>query len=410
MSVRSADAFFARAADAVGLEDSLREALSYAQRETSVQLRIRFDDGVTRVLPGWRVQHNDARGPFKGGIRFHPNVTIDEFRTFAALMTWKTALLDLPFGGGKGGVAVDPRLLSRGELERLSRAFLRALLPVIGVRRDVMAPDVNTDERVMAWMYDEYRSRVADEPAIVTGKPVSIGGLEARRAATGRGAFLCLDAIARIWEWDRSSCRLVIQGCGAAATHLAVSAATAGYSVIGLSDSKGAILNTDGLDPVAVLEHKRRTGSVVDMPGAETVDPNVFVETECEVLAPAALEESIDEDNQDRVRARAVLEVANYPVTVEAADALEERGVRVIPDILANAGGVTVSYFEWEQGLKGSRAAGNADERLERIMADSSGEVVRRAELQGKSLREAAYELAVLRVAEAERRRMMRTA
>jgi glutamate dehydrogenase (NAD(P)+) len=411
MSARSAASFFTRTAEAMELDEPLREAFSAPQREISIQLRIPFDDGVTRVLHGWRVQHNDARGPFKGGIRFHPDVTVDEFRTFAALMTWKTALLNLPFGGGKGGVAVNPRLLSQRELERLTREFLKELLPVIGVHEDVMAPDVNTDERVMEWMYDEYRRRIADEPAIVTGKPVSLGGLEARRAATGHGAFLCLDAMARIWLWDHSSCRIVIQGCGAAGLHLAASAAAGGYPVVGLSDSKGAIVAPKGLDIKAVIEHKRRTGSVVDLPGAETVERQALVEADCEVLAPSALEEAINSRNQQTVRAKAILEVANYPVSVAAADALEDRGVHVIPDILANAGGVTVSYFEWERGMKGGKdGLGSPTLRLERAMADATFQVAGFAESSGKTLREAAYELAISRVAEAESLRMMRTA
>lgn len=365
-----------------------------------------LDDGGAKVLRGWRVQHNNARGPFKGGIRFHPDVSIDELRAFASLMTWKTALLDLPFGGGKGGIAVDARLLSERELEELARGFLRELLPVIGPRQDVMAPDVNTDERVMEWMVDEYARSVGYDPAIVTGKPSSSEGLEARPGATGRGAFFCLEAIAEAYGWDRSSCRIAIQGFGAAGRHLALSAVGAGYRLVAVGDSKGAVVNPGGLDPVQLLEHKHETGSVVDAPDGETIDCEALVGIDCEVLAPAALEEAIDVGNCDGVRARAVLEVANYPVSPAASDALEECNIAVVPDILANAGGVCVSYLEWAQNTgRENILPDEIDDRLRRMMTQSTGRVLRRAEQEGKSLRQAGYEIAVAAVADAERRR-----
>jgi glutamate dehydrogenase (NAD(P)+) len=406
VKARSVGSFFARAADALRLEENLREALSFPQREVGLQLRLPLDDGGAKVLRGWRVQHNNARGPFKGGIRFHPDVSIDELRAFASLMTWKTALLDLPFGGGKGGIAVDARLLSERELEQLARGFLRELLPVIGPRLDVMAPDVHTDERVMGWMVDEYARLVEYDPAIVTGKPSSSGGLEARPAATGRGAFFCLETIAEAYRLGRSSCRIAIQGFGAAGRHLALSAVAAGYRLVAVGDSKGAVLNPTGLDPVLVLEHKQETGSVVDSPDSETIDLEAIVGIDCDVLAPAALEEAIDVGNCDRVRARAVLEVANYPVSPEASDALEERNIAVIPDILANAGGVCVSYLEWARNTgRENILEDEIDGRLRRTMRRSTEHVLRRAEQEGTSLRQAGYEIAVALVADAERRR-----
>jgi glutamate dehydrogenase (NAD(P)+) len=406
LKAASVGSFYSRAADALGLEDNLREALSFPQRETSVQLRLPLDDGGTKVLRGWRVQHNDARGPFKGGTRFHPDVSIDELRAFASLMTWKTALLDLPFGGGKGGIAVDTRLLSERELEQLARGFLRELLPVIGPHRDVMAPDVNTDGQVMKWMVREYAARVENEPAIVTGKPSSLGGLQARPAATGRGAFFCLEAIAEAYRLDRSTCRIAIQGFGAAGRHLALSAVAAGYRLVAVGDSKGAVANPAGLDPVALLEHKRETGSVVDAPDGETIDLDAIVGVDCEVFAPAALEEAIVQGNSDLVRARAVLEVANYPVTPAASGALEERNVAVVPDILASAGGVCVSYLEWARNI-GREEIGQdeVDDRLRTMMAQATERVLHRAEERGTSLRQAAYEIAVALVTDAERRR-----
>jgi glutamate dehydrogenase (NAD(P)+) len=406
VKARSVGYFFARAADALGVEENLREALSSPQRELGVQLRLPLDDGGAKVLRGWRVQHNNARGPFKGGLRFHPNVSIDELRAFASLMTWKTALLELPFGGGKGGIAVDARLLSERELEILARGFLRELLPVIGPRRDVMAPDVNTDARVMDWMVDEYANLVEYDPAIVTGKPPSSGGLEARPSATGRGAFFCLDTIAKAHRWDRSSCRIAIQGFGAAGRHLAFSAVAAGYPLVAVGDSKGAVENPAGLDPDLLLKHKHETGSVVDAPDSDTVDRDAVVSIDCDVLAPAALEEAIDLDNCDQVRADTVLEVANYPVSPGAADSLDGRNIAVVPDILANAGGVCVSYLEWahNMGLE-SISEGEVDDRLRRMMRRGTDRVLGRAKQRGTSLRQAGYEIAVALVADVERRR-----
>jgi glutamate dehydrogenase (NAD(P)+) len=406
VKARSVGSFFARAADALELEDNLREALTFPQREIGLQLRLPLDGGGVRVLRGWRVQHNNARGPFKGGIRFHPDVSVDELRAFASLMTWKSALLDLPFGGGKGGIAVDVRLLSDRELEILAREFMRELLPVIGPQRDVMAPDVNTDARVMDWMVDEYANLVGYDPAIVTGKPSSSGGLEARPGATGRGAFFCLETIAQAYRWDRSSCRIAIQGFGAAGRHLAFSAAAAGYPVVAVGDSKGAVVNRGGLEPGLLFKHKLETGSVVDAPNSETIEPEAIVEIDCDVLAPAALEEAIDLDNCDRIRAHTVLEVANYPASPGASDALEERNVIVVPDILANAGGVCVSYLEWAQNLgRENISQSEIDDRLRRMMKRSTERVLRRAEEGGTSLRQAGYEIGVALVADAERRR-----
>jgi glutamate dehydrogenase (NAD(P)+) len=406
MNARSVGSFFARAADALGLEENLRNALSVPQREIALQLRLPLDDGGTKILRGWRVQHNDARGPFKGGIRFHPDVNIEELRTFASLMTWKTALLNLPLGGGKGGIAVDTRLLSTHEFEILARTFLRKLVPVIGPEVDVMAPDVNTDERVMHWMLDEYGEVVGNDPAIVTGKPAVCGGLEARPAATGRGAFFCLEAIAQAFRWNRSSCRIAIQGFGAAGRHLALSAVAAGFPLVAVCDSKGTVVNPAGLDPTRLLEHKRETGSVVDASDSETVEADAILAVDCDVLAPAALEGAIDATNCDEVKARMVLEVANYPVSPAASDALEGRKVVVIPDILANAGGVCVSYMEWARDTgREEIAQEQVDDRLRAMMRRSTDAILRRAKERGASLRQAAYEIAVSLVAQAEERR-----
>lgn len=398
--------FFRQAADRLELEDHLTEALAGTYREVSVQVRVPMDDGTLGVFHGYRVQHNGARGPFKGGLRFHPQVSLDEIRCFSSLMTWKTALVDVPFGGGKGGVQVDPKAMSMVEVERLSRAFIRAISPVIGPMVDVPAPDVNTSAREMGWMYDEYSRMFGDSPAIITGKPIALGGSLGRAEATGRGALISLDTIAEERGWTRERIRLAVQGYGNAGSWFARLAHRLGYQVIAISDSRGAIVNPEGLDPEAVLEHKRATGSVIDYKQADTIDGEDIIAVDCEVLVPAALEESIRKENGDRVEANLVLEVANYPTTPEADEELFVRGVTVVPDILSSAGGVVVSYLEWVQNLQREHwTEQRVNDRLTELMASASREVIARANRIGASYREAAYEIAIERVAEAERAR-----
>jgi glutamate dehydrogenase (NAD(P)+) len=396
--------FFNQAADRIGLDDATRRVLETPRREVAVQVRVPMDDGSLEIYQGWRVQYNAARGPFKGGLRFHPQASLDEFRCFAALMTWKTALLDVPFGGAKGGVRVDPKLLSEGELQRLCRAFFAAIDMVVGPRRDIPAPDVNTGPREMAWMYDEYSRVNGDSPAVITGKPVALGGSLGRDAATGRGALLCLDRIAHHRGWTREKIRLAVEGYGNAGSWFAVLAHNLGYQVVAVSDSKGAILNPEGLYPRDVLEHKRETGSVVGFKHADTIDGEDIIALDCDVLVPAALEESIHVDNVGRVRANLVLEVANYPTTPEADTALTSRGVTVVPDILGSAGGVTVSYLEWAQNIQSERwSEGRVNHRLQELMEAATDAVMDRAHRNAISHRAAAYEIAVERVAEAGR-------
>jgi glutamate dehydrogenase/leucine dehydrogenase len=398
--------FFTSAADSLGLDDDLRATLSTAQREVTARVRVRMDDGSIQTFTGWRVQHNDARGPFKGGIRFHPEVCVDELRAFASLMTWKTALLDVPFGGGKGGIVSDPRILSERELETLARGFFRQLLPVIGPETDIMAPDVNVDERVMEWMADEYARLEGWDPAIVTGKPVARGGVTSRPPATGRGAFACLDAFARLRGARRSDLRVAVQGFGAAGRHLAKAAYDAGYLIVAIADSKGAVVDEKGLDPRAVIEHKRQTGSVCDSDGAETLAPDAIIGVDCEVLAPAALSGAITVENHSMVRARLVLEVANHPIPADALQGLAQRGIEVLPDILASAGGVVVSYFEWAQNRSPDDwKTADLDALLDSRMSAATEAVVERAHTTRRGLRQAAYEIAVDRVAAAERQR-----
>jgi len=401
---RAVMGFFNQAADRIGLDDATRRVLETPRREVAVQVRVPMDDGSLEIYQGWRVQYNAARGPFKGGLRFHPQASLDEFRCFAALMTWKTALLDVPFGGAKGGVRVDPKLLSEDELQRLCRAFFAAIDMVVGPRRDIPAPDVNTGPREMAWMYDEYSRVNGDSPAVITGKPVALGGSLGRDAATGRGALLCLDRIAHHRGWTRERIRLAVEGYGNAGSWFAVLAHNLGYQVVAVSDSKGAILNPEGLYPRDVLEHKRDTGSVVGFKHADTIDGEDIIALDCDVLVPAALEESIHADNVGRVQANLVLEVANYPTTPEADTALTSRGVTVVPDILGSAGGVTVSYLEWAQNIQSEQwSEGRVNHRLQELMEAATDTVMDRAHRNAISHRAAAYEIAVERVAEAGR-------
>lgn len=403
---QAVEGFFAAAADRLALGPSIRAILATHQRQTTVQVRVPMDDGTTAVFEGYRVQHNDARGPFKGGLRYHETVSIDEIKCFSALMTWKCALLDIPFGGGKGGVSVNPKLLSEGEIERLSRAFIREIAPVIGPTTDIPAPDVNTSSREMGWMVDEYGRMFGDTPAVLTGKPIALGGSLGREQATGRGGFLCLDRIAHHRGWTRDKINIAVEGYGNAASWFSLLAAQAGYRIVAVSDSKGGVHNPEGLDPRAVLDHKRATGSVVDLKHAENIAGEDLIGVDCEVLVPAAMEEHIRDDNAELVRANLVLEVANYPTTPTADDLLKARGVTVIPDILASAGGVVVSYLEWVQNLQRERwIEDRVNQRLAELMNAATDAVLARANEKGVTHREAAYEIAVERVAEAERLR-----
>jgi glutamate dehydrogenase (NAD(P)+) len=395
-----------QAADRIGLDDGARKVLSSHRREVAVSVRVSRDDGSFDVYPGWRIQHNGARGPFKGGLRFHQNASRDEFRCFSALMTWKTALLDVPFGGAKGGVKVDPKMLSVSELEQLCRAYFSAIEMMVGPYRDIPAPDVNTGPREMAWMYDEYSKSRGDSPAVITGKPVGLGGSLGRDAATGRGALFALDRIARSRRWTREHIRVAVEGFGNAGAWFAQLAHQMGYRVVAVSDSRGAVVNPEGLIPHDVLAHKRRTGSVTEFKHADSIDGDDLIGVECEVLAPAALERSIRDDNAERVRATLVLELANHPITPDGDLLLQDRGVWVVPDILGSAGGVTVSYLEWVQNLQRERwSEERVNGRLKELMESATDLVLDRAHEGGVSHRVAAYEVAVERVAEAGRSR-----
>jgi glutamate dehydrogenase/leucine dehydrogenase len=394
---------FELAADRLGLELSLREAMATPEREVTVQLRVPMDFGGFKVFRGFRVQYNNARGPYKGGIRFHSQVGLDEIRTFAALMTWKTAIMNIPFGGAKGGVQVDPKLLSEAELERLSRAYLRAIADVIGPQVDIPAPDVNTTPRIMGWMTDEYGRRFGPTPAVITGKPLVLGGSLGRDAATGRGSAICLDRLLKERGWAREDTPVAIQGFGNAGSWLALILHEMGYPVVAVSDSWGGLLAEAGLPVPQVVDHKLTTGSLEGFPETEDIPGEDLVGVDCVVLALAALEEAVTGENVERVKAQVVVETANYPVTPEADPALAERGVTVVPDILASGGGVAVSYLEWVQDLQREQwSEERVNARLAEVMGTATDQILARATGEGMSLREAAYLIAVGRVAEAE--------
>ncbi len=395
--------FYETAAERLNLELSLREALATPAREVSVQVRVPMDFGGFRVFRGWRVQHNNARGPFKGGLRFHQDVSLDEIRCFAMLMTWKTALMNIPFGGGKGGVQVDPKVLSEPELERLSRAFMRQIGDVIGPQVDVPAPDVNTTPQIMAWMADEYSRRYGPNPAVITGKPVVLGGSHGRDAATGRGSFICLEHLARNRRWLREDTSVAIEGFGNAGSWLAIILEEMGYPVVAVSDSKGGVFNPRGLHVRGVVGHKKKTGSVTGFEDAETIAGDDIFGLDCAVLTLAALEESVHVGNAEQIKAQVILETANYPVTAQADPILADRGVTVVPDILASGGGVAVSYLEWVQDLQREAwTEERVNARLGELMGAATDQVLARADTEALSLRDAAYLIGVERVAEAE--------
>ena len=391
------------AADRLGLDPKLRELLRDCKRELTVRFPVKMDSGDVRVFEGYRVQHNLARGPAKGGIRYHPATTLDEVKALAMWMTWKCAVVGIPFGGAKGGVICDPKRLSRRELEQLTRRYTTDISILLGPERDIPAPDVNTDAQVMAWIMDTYSMTVGySAPAVVTGKPVSIGGSEGRQEATARGCLYVIREAARDRGWRLDETTAVVQGFGNVGAGLARLLARDGVRVVAVSDSTGGVVNTRGLDLARLTAYKRETGSVVGFPETERVSNAELLELPCDLLAPAALEDQINRRNADRVQARMIAEGANGPVTPDADLVLGERGIPVLPDVLANAGGVTVSYFEWVQDLQSFFwEEDEINSRLERIMRRAYRAVVEMATAPGVSLRTAAQMLAIRRVAEA---------
>lgn len=393
------------AVQSLGLEPAVYEILKQPRRFVEVAVPVEMDDGTVRVFTGYRSQHNDALGPCKGGIRFHPSVKPDEVKALSAWMTIKCSLMGLPFGGAKGGVACDPRELSPRELEELSRGYVRALVHVLGPDVDIPAPDVYTNPQVMAWMVDEF-VRITQRSAfgMITGKPPVIGGSVGRVEATGRGVVIAAREILRRLGSDLAGSTVVVQGFGNVGSVAALLASRAGARVVAVSDSRGGVHAPGGLDVEEVLRHKDLTGSVAGLPGARPVSNEELLTLPCDVLVPAALENVLHEGNAWSVQARLVVEAANGPTTPEGDAILQRRGIVVVPDVLANAGGVTVSYFEWVQNLQGYYwSEDEVNGQLEQFMARACDTVWRMAAEHRTSLRDAAYLAALRRLAEAMR-------
>ncbi len=393
---------FAEAADHMRLDAEVRAVVSSPYRELIVQLPVRMDDGRLEIFHGYRVQHNAVRGPYKGGLRYHQEVDLNEVRSLAALMTWKTALVEIPFGGAKGGVTVDPTLLSRVELQKLTRVFTQKIDMALGVYRDIPAPDVNTNAQIMAWIMDEYGKKHGYTPAIVTGKPVNLGGSLGREAATGRGTVIITREACKACGIDIRRAKVAIQGFGNVGSWTARLIRELGATVVAVSDMYGGIYDPQGLDIDKVCEHLRATGSVAAMPGAKDIDNQMLLCLPVDILIPAALGGSINRDNAANIEAAMIVEAANSPVTPRADDILRARGIQVIPDILTNAGGVTVSYFEWVQNLqqfRWSEAQVNAE--LEQKMIAAWNAVHTEHQTGRLPMRTAAYVVALRRVAEA---------
>lgn len=404
----SAQHQLAEAVRQLGLDDGFHDLLRTPRREISVAVPLRHDDGRVEVLQGFRVQHNLSRGPAKGGVRFHPDTDLDEVRALAMWMTWKCALIGIPYGGAKGGVRVDPKSLSRNELERVTRRYASELMPVIGPEKDIPAPDVGTDEQTMAWMMDTYSTHAGyTVTGVVTGKPMSIGGSQGRGGATSRGVMFAAFCALRGAGLDPRDVTVAVQGFGKVGALAAQFMHDAGCTVVAVSDVGGAIYNPGGLDPQALLGHTRGGApTVVGFPGTDTLTNAELLTLDVDVLIPAALEGVLHEGNADQVKARFVVEGANGPTTPDADAVLEDRGVLIVPDVLANSGGVAVSYFEWVQDLQAYFwSEDEVNDRLKKLMERSYREVSELAAERGTSLRIAAQMIGVGRVAEAHRTR-----
>ncbi|HUH99722.1 MAG TPA: Glu/Leu/Phe/Val dehydrogenase [Nitrososphaerales archaeon] len=392
------------AAEYLNLDEGIHKWLSEPKKVIRVTFPVKMDNGKTRVFKGYRVQYNDARGPFKGGIRYHPQVSLNEVKALAAWMTWKCSIADIPFGGSKGGVVCDPKKMSLGELERLTRRYTSALGDAIGPDVDIPAPDVYTNAQTMAWILDTYsqmKGRMV--PAVVTGKPVSVGGSLGREAATGRGAAICTREAAKAIKLGLKGATFAVQGYGNVGSNYAVILEEmAGAKMVAASDSKGGIYNRKGMDARAVLAHKEKTGSVVGFPGSEKITNEELLETDCDILCPGAFENVITGEIARRVRAKLVVEAANGPTTPEADKILEREKVLLVPDILANSGGVMVSYLEWVQDLERLRwTEDQVNDTLESKMTAAFAQVHKGATSRGVSMRTGALILGVGRVAEA---------
>jgi glutamate dehydrogenase (NAD(P)+) len=400
---RIAQIQFDLAAEYLKLDQGVRQILRTPKRMLEVSIPTKMDNGQIKVFTGYRVQHNVARGPAKGGIRYHPNVTLDEVKALATWMTWKTAAVNIPFGGGKGGVICDPKRMSKPELERMTRRYASEILPVIGPEQDIPAPDVYTDSQTMAWIMDTYSmTKGYSTLGVVTGKPVSIGGSEGRKEATARGVLVVVEEACKIKKIPLRGASIAIQGFGNAGSLIAKLFAEKKARIVAISDSRGGVTNPRGIDPLKAMRYKERSGTVVGMPGTTRISNDDLLTMKCDILIPAALENVITLNNVEQIKAKLIAEAANGPTTPHADEVLARRGITLLPDILTNAGGVTVSYFEWVQDLQSffwSEAEVNA--KLESVMRRAFQEAYETTRKHRTHMRTGTYVLAVGRVAEA---------
>ena len=383
----------------LGLEQNIAKALEIPDRELTVEVPFRRDSGDMDSVIGFRVQHNNTRGPFKGGIRYHEHVDIDEVRSLATLMTWKTSLLDIPYGGGKGGIGVNPSNFSKTELERMSRRFFRAIDPIIGVNVDIPAPDVNTNAQVMSWFMDEYSQVHGYSPAIVTGKPLELGGSEGREAATGRGTAVITREASEKWGIDLKDCKVVIQGFGNVGSYAAKFLHEYGCKIIAVSDVSGGLHDKDGLDIPSLFDYNRRNRTIKGFEQGKNITNEQLLALDCDFLIPAALGSAINDSNAHSLNCKVIIEAANGPVTGDAANKLWDKRIAIIPDILTNAGGVTVSYFEWVQNLQQFKwSEDEVNQKLDKKMIQAFEEVYSIKKDQGVPMRIASFMAAIDRV------------
>jgi len=386
----------------INISETCRVRIRECERELIVRFPVKMDDGHVELFTGYRIQHNDSRGPSKGGIRYHPDVTLDDTRALATLMTLKSAVVNIPYGGAKGAVACDPKKLSRNELERLTRRYASEISLIIGPERDIPAPDVGTNPQVMAWIMDTYSmNKGYSVLGVVTGKPLELGGSKGRFEATGRGCTICARLTSKHLGISLNGAKVVVQGFGNVGLTTAKLMANEGCRIIGVSDSRGGIYNPNGLDMESVIRHKNEAGSVIDFNGAENITNNELLGLECDILIPAAMEHQIHEGNADSVKTKIIVEGANGPTTTEAAHILREKRIFIVPDILANAGGVVVSYFEWVQGLQSFFwSEDEVNHQLQRVMDNAFHEVLEISQREKVDMGEAAYMLAIKRISD----------
>ena len=401
-STNPTDAAYKSAVEKLGLKSNIARALEIPDRELKVEIPFRKDNGEIDSVVGYRVQHNNTRGPFKGGIRYHQHVDIEEVRSLATLMTWKTSLVDIPYGGGKGGIEIDPSRYSKTELERISRKFFRAIDPIIGVNIDIPAPDVNTNAQVMSWFMDEYSQTHGYTPGIVTGKPLELGGSEGREAATGRGTAIITREAAEKWNINLKGAKVVIQGFGNVGSYAAKFLHEYGCKIIGVSDISGGLHDPEGFDLDALFDYNYKNRTIDGYQQGEKITNDQLLALECDFLIPAALGSAITDKNVDSLNCKIIIEAANGPVTGEAADKLWEKKIAIIPDILTNAGGVTVSYFEWVQNLQQFKwPEKEINEKLEQKMVNAFNEVYSIRESKKVPMRIASFMVAIDRVSTA---------